>query len=174
MKETVKTVKTTKCGVVFGHNFLDPERFGVIEFNNQGKAVSIEKKPKQSKSCYAVPGLYYYPNEVIDVAKKEAPSNRGGLEITDTNIAFLNQNRLKVITLGRGYAWLDTGTQDSLLEASQFVTTLENRHGIKVPCIEEISYRMWYINKAQLRELGAKTPNNAYGRHILNIADKNS
>ena len=111
---------------------------------------------------------------MINIAKKQSPSDRGELEITDTNIAFLNQNKLKVFILGRGYAWLDTGTQDSLLEASQFVATLENRQGIKVSCIEEISYRMGYINKAQLRELGAKTSNNAYGRYILNIADKNS
>ncbi len=172
LKEAVKIVKTTKCGVVFGYNVLDPERYGVIEFNNQGEAISFEEKPKLPKSSYAVPGLYYYPNEVINIAKNQAPSDRGELEITDTNTAFLNQNRLKVITLGRGYAWLDTGTQDSLLEASQFVATLENRQGIKVSCIEEISYRMGYINKAQLRELGAKNPNSSYGKYILNIVDK--
>ena len=173
LREAVKTVKTTKCGVVFGYSVSDPERYGVVEFNNQGEAVSIEEKPKQPKSKYAVSGLYYYPNEVIHIAKNQNLSARGELEITDTNIAFLKKNRLKVVTLGRGYAWLDTGTQDSLLEASQFVATLEKRQGIKVSCIEEISYRMGYINKTQLRELGAQIANNAYGKYLLNISDKN-
>ena len=171
LKEAVKTVKTTRCGVVFGYSVSDPGRYGVVEFNNKGEAVSIEEKPKQPKSKYAVSGLYYYPNEVIKIVKNQNFSERGELEITDTNIAFLKKNRLKVVTLGRGYAWLDTGTQDSLLDASQFVATLEKRQGIKVSCIEEISYRMGYINKDQLRELGAQTPNSMYGKYLLNISD---
>ncbi len=170
LKEAVKTVKTTRCGVVFGYSVSDPERYGVVEFNNQGEAISIEEKPKKPKSKYAISGLYYYPNEVIEIVKNQNPSDRGELEITDTNIAFLKKNRLKVVTLGRGYAWLDTGTQDSLLEASQFVATLEKRQGIKVSCIEEISYRMGYINKSQLRKLGDQTPNSAYGKYLLNIS----
>ena len=141
-----------------------------MEFSNQGEAISIEEKPKKPKSNYAISGLYYYPNEVIEIVKNQNPSDRGELEITDTNIAFLKKNRLKVVTLGRGYAWLDTGTQESLLEASQFVATLEKRQGIKVSCIEEISYRMGYINKSQLRKLGDQTPNSAYGKYLLNIS----
>lgn len=171
LKEAVKTVKATRCGVVFGYSVSDPERYGVVEFNNQGEAISIEEKPQQPKSKYAISGLYYYPKEVIEIVKNQNPSDRGELEITDTNIAFLKKNRLKVVTLGRGYAWLDTGTQESLLEASQFVATLEKRQGIKVSCIEEISYRMGYINKAQLRALGSQIPNNAYGKYLLNISD---
>ncbi len=171
LREAVKTVKNSKCGVVFGYSVSDPKRYGVVEFNNKGEVISIEEKPEHPKSKYALSGLYFYPNEVINIAKNQIPSDRGELEITDTNIAFLNKNRLRVVTLGRGYAWLDTGTQDSLLEASQFVATLERRQGIKVSCIEEISYRMGYINKAQLKILGDQNANNSYGKYLLNIAD---
>ena len=170
LKEAVKTVNRTRCGVVFGYSVSDPERYGVVEFNNQGGVVSIEEKPKAPKSKYAISGLYYYPNEVIDIVKNQTPSERGELEITDTNIAFLKKNKLKVVTLGRGYAWLDTGTYDSLLEASQFVATLEKRQGIKVSCVEEISYRLGYINEVQLEKLGNETPNNDYGKYLLNIS----
>ncbi len=172
LREAVKTVKNTKSGVVFGYSVSDPNRYGVVEFNDRGEVISIEEKPERPKSNYALSGLYYYPNEVVNIAKNQTPSDRGELEITDTNIAFLNKNRLKVVTLGRGNAWLDTGTQDSLLEASQFVATLERRQGIKVSCIEEISYRMGYINTAELKTLGGQNSNNAYGKYLLNISSE--
>ena len=174
LKEAVEIVKLNKSGVVFGYNVSDPKRYGVVEFNKGGKAVSIIEKPNNPKSSFAVSGLYYYPNDVISVAKKQKPSNRGELEITDVNRFYLNQKRLKVITLGRGYAWLDTGTQDSLLEASQFVATLERRQGIKISCIEEIAYRMGYIDKTQLVLLGKQFPNSPYGKYLLKVSDENS
>jgi len=149
----------------------DPERYGVVEFDTDGNAVSIEEKPENPKSNYAVSGLYFYPNNVVQVAKNQKPSPRGELEITDVNKHYLNNNRLKVEQMGRGYAWLDTGTHDSLLEASQFVQTLEKRQGMKISCIEEIAYRMDYIDKDQLRRLGEKMANNPYGQYLLKIAE---
>jgi len=169
LKEAVNTVKLEKFGVVFGYSVTDPERYGVVDFDEKGVAISIEEKPINPKSNFAVSGLYYYPNDVVEIAKKQKPSDRGELEITDVNKFYLNQKRLKVVTLGRGYAWLDTGTQDSLLEASQFVSTLERRQGIKISCIEEIAYRMGYIDKIQLGKLASKMGENSYGEYLLKI-----
>ena len=149
----------------------DPERYGVVDFDENGVAISIEEKPVSPKSNFAVLGLYFYPNDVVKIAKKQKPSDRGELEITDVNKFYLNQKRLQVITLGRGYAWLDTGTQDSLLEASQFVSTLERRQGIKISCIEEIAYRMGYIDKIQLGSLGSQMGKNNYGEYLLKISN---
>ena len=171
LKDSVQEVKSNQNAVVFGYYVNDPERYGVVEFDTDGNAVSIEEKPENPKSNYAVSGLYFYPNDVVQVAKNQKPSPRGELEITDVNKHYLNNNRLKVEQMGRGYAWLDTGTHDSLLEASQFVQTLEKRQGMKISCIEEIAYRMDYIDKDQLKALGKEMANNPYGQYLLKIAE---
>tara|TARA_B100001250_G_scaffold384942_1_gene380239 strand:+ start:7 stop:882 length:876 start_codon:yes stop_codon:yes gene_type:complete len=170
LRRVVSNVNTSKDAAVFGYYVKDPERYGVVEFDNNGNAISIEEKPTDPKSNYAVSGLYFYPNDVIEIAKKQKPSNRGELEITDTNKSYLSQGRLKVEKLGRGYAWLDTGTHDSLLEASQFVQILEKRQGVKISCIEEIAYRMGYIDKENLLELGQEMKNNSYGDYLIRLA----
>jgi glucose-1-phosphate thymidylyltransferase len=167
-----KEVGANNNAVVFGYYVNDPKRYGVVEFDLNGDAISIEEKPTSPKSNYAVSGLYFYPNDVVKVAKSQKLSSRGELEITDVNKTYLQQGRLKVEQIGRGYAWLDTGTHDSLLEASQFVQTLEKRQGMKISCIEEIAYRMGYISKEQLISLGNKLDNNKYGRYLLNIAEQ--
>ena len=171
LKDSVQEVKSNQNAVVFGYYVNDPERYGVVEFDTDGNAVSIEEKPENPKSNYAVSGLYFYPNDVVQVAKNQKPSPRGELEITDVNKHYLEANRLKVEQMGRGYAWLDTGTHDSLLEASQFVQTLEKRQGMKISCIEEIAYRMDYIDKDQLKALGNEMANNPYGQYLLKIAE---
>ena len=171
LKDSVQEVKSNQNAVVFGYYVNDPERYGVVEFDTDGNAVSIEEKPEKPKSNYAVSGLYFYPNDVVQVAKNQKPSPRGELEITDVNKHYLEANRLKVEQMGRGYAWLDTGTHDSLLEASQFVQTLEKRQGMKISCIEEIAYRMDYIDKDQLKALGKEMANNPYGQYLLKIAE---
>ena len=171
LQDTVSKVESNNNAVVFGYFVNDPERYGVVEFDNNGNAISIEEKPNKPKSNYAVSGLYYYPNDVISIVKKQKPSSRGELEITDVNKTYLLQDRLKVEQMGRGYAWLDTGTHDSLLEASQFVQTLEKRQGMKISCIEEIAFRMGYIDNDQLRSLGKNMKNNQYGQYLINIAD---
>tara|TARA_B100001142_G_scaffold248010_1_gene247800 strand:+ start:2350 stop:3231 length:882 start_codon:yes stop_codon:yes gene_type:complete len=171
LKDSVKNVKNSNNAIVFGYSVNDPERYGVVNFDNEGNALSIEEKPENPLSNYAVSGLYFYPNDVIKVAKNQKPSLRGELEITDTNKYYLSQNRLKVEKMGRGYAWLDTGTHDSLVEASQFVQTLEKRQGMKISCIEEIAYKMGYINKKQLTNLGNLMKNNPYGKYLLKIAN---
>jgi len=173
LEESVSEVKMNNNAVVFGYYVNDPERYGVVEFDRNGKAISIEEKPVKPKSNYAVSGLYFYPNDVISVANKQKPSSRGELEITDTNKFYLNQERLKVEQMGRGYAWFDTGTHDSLLEAAQFVHTLEKRQGMKISCIEEIAFRMGYIDKNQLGTLAKKMKNNQYCQYLLKIADSN-
>jgi len=173
LQETVSEVETNDNAVVFGYFVNDPERYGVVEFDNNGHAISIEEKPKKPRSSYALSGLYFYPNDVISVANSQEPSTRGELEITDTNKFYLNKGRLKVEQMGRGYAWLDTGTHDSLLEAAQFVQTLEKRQGMKISCIEEIAFRMGYIDKNQLEFLANKMKNNQYGQYLLKIADSN-
>ena len=173
LQETVSEVDTNNNAVVFGYFVNDPERYGVVEFDKNGHAISIEEKPKNPRSNYAVSGLYFYPNDVISIAKKQNPSKRGELEITDTNKFYLNEGRLKVEQMGRGYAWLDTGTYDSLLEASQFVQTLEKRQGMKISCLEEIAFRMNYIDKSQFEYLAKKMGNNQYGQYLLNIANSN-
>ena len=170
LRGAVDSVKQSKNAKVFGYYVNDPERYGVVEFGRDGRAISIEEKPSNPKSNYAVSGLYFYPNDVIEIAKDQKPSNRGELEITDTNKVFLDQNRLDVETLGRGYAWLDTGTHDSLLEASQFVQILEKRQGVKISCIEEIAYRMGYIDKTQLLKLVGEMENSSYGNYLMKIA----
>ena len=150
LKSAVYDVKKQRIAKIFGYYVNDPERYGVVSFDKDGKAISLEEKPKKPKSNYAVSGLYFYPNEVIDIAKNQKPSKRGELEITDTNLIFLKNKRLVVEKMGRGYAWLDTGTHDSMLEASLFVQTIEKRQGMKISCIEEIAFRMGYISRKQL------------------------
>ena len=154
---------------VFGYYVKDPERFGVAEFDNKGNVISIEEKPENPKSNYAVVGLYFYTNEVIQIAKNVKPSNRGELEITSVNQVYLSQNNLKVELLGRGFAWLDTGTHDSLLEAGQFIESIEKRKGLKVACLEEIAYRMEYINAEQVKKLAKPMKKNGYGQYLLNM-----
>ena len=155
---------------VFGYHVHDPERYGVVEFDNQGKALSIEEKPEQPKSNYAVTGLYFYPNDVIQKAAQVVPSDRGELEITSVNQMYLEEQRLSVELMGRGYAWLDTGTHESLLEASTFIETIENRQGLKVACIEEIAYEQGYIDKTQLLQLAEPLSKNQYGQYLLRRA----
>lgn len=157
---------------VFGYHVNDPERFGVVEFNEDMKAVSIEEKPVQPKSNYAVTGLYFYDNQVVNIAKNIKPSPRGELEITDVNKAYLEKGQLSVELMGRGFAWLDTGTHESLLEASTFIETIEKRQNLKVACLEEISYRMGYINKEQLIELAQPLKKNDYGQYMLRLAEQ--
>ena len=173
LKESVKSVRDNGHAVVFGYYVNDPKRYGVIEFDNDGNAISIEEKPIEPRSNYAIAGLYFYPNDVIEIAKNQKPSARGELEITDVNKTYLDQGRLVVEQMSRGYAWLDTGTHDSLLEASQFVQTLEKRQGIKISCIEEIAYRMGYIDKNKLKSLGIEMGNNPYGEYLLKIVKEN-
>ncbi|MDO4449453.1 MAG: glucose-1-phosphate thymidylyltransferase RfbA [Moraxella sp.] len=157
---------------VFGYYVNDPERFGVVEFDKDGKALSIEEKPKSPKSNYAVTGLYFYDNDVIEIAKNIKPSSRGELEITDVNNAYLNKGSLNVELLGRGFAWLDTGTHDSLLEASQFVQTIENRQGLKVACLEEIAFNNGWISREQLKMRGEFFAKTGYGQYILKLAQE--
>lgn len=158
--------------IVFGYYVKDPERYGVVEFDNSGKAISIEEKPDNPKSNYAVTGLYFYSNDVIEKAKNLKPSKRGELEITDLNRLYLEENRLNVKLLGRGFAWLDTGTHESLLQASNFIATIEQRQGLKVSCIEEIAYKKGFISKEQLIELAQPLSKNQYGEYLLGLADK--
>lgn len=159
-------------GVVFAYPVQDPERYGVVEFNEQKKAISIEEKPAHPKSNYAVPGLYFYNNSVVEIAKNIKPSPRGELEITDINRVYLEAGKLEVGLLSRGTAWLDTGTFESLMQAGQFVQVIEDRQGLKIGCIEEIAYRMNFINTDQLRKLGKPLVKSGYGKYLIDIADK--
>ena len=157
---------------VFGYHVHDPERYGVVEFDNQGMALSIEEKPVQPKSNYAVTGLYFYPNDIVKKAAEVKPSDRGELEITTVNQMYLSEGRLSVELMGRGYAWLDTGTHESLLEAATFIETIEKRQGLKVACIEEIAFEEGYISKEQLIKLAQPLAKNQYGHYLLNRAQE--
>ncbi len=159
-----------KGATVFGYHVNDPERFGVVDFDKDGKAVSIEEKPDSPKSNYAVTGLYFYDNSVIDIAKSIKPSSRGELEITDINVAYMQQNNLNVSLLGRGFAWLDTGTHDSLLDAGQFVQTVEHRQGFKVACLEEIAFNNGWISTEELEQQGNNLKKTGYGQYLLKVA----
>jgi glucose-1-phosphate thymidylyltransferase len=166
-----KAGKLTDGALVFGYWVKDPERYGVVAFDDQGKAVSLEEKPDKPKSNYAVVGLYFYDNGVVNIAKNMKPSARGELEITDVNREYLSSNKLRVELLGRGMAWLDTGTHESLLEASNFIATIEHRQGLKVACLEEIAYNKGYITKKQLLDLAAPLAKNQYGEYLINLID---
>ena len=155
--------------MVFSYYVNDPERYGVVEFNDKNEALSVEEKPTIPKSNYAIVGLYFYPNDVIKIAKQVKPSDRGELEITSVNRSYLKKNNLDVEVLGRGFTWLDTGTNDSLLEASNFIQTIEKRQGLKVSCIEEIAYRMNFIDKAQLKKIVEPFSKTSYGNYINRI-----
>ena len=168
LKSASKNILKGKS-TVFGYYVKNPKRFGVAEFDNKGNVISIEEKPENPKSNYAVVGLYFYTNEVIQIAKNVKPSNRGELEITSVNQVYLLQNNLKVELLGRGFAWLDTGTHDSLLEAGQFIESIEKRKGLKVACLEEIAYQMKYIDAEQVKKLAKPMKKNGYGQYLLNM-----
>ncbi len=154
---------------IFGYPVSDPERYGVIEFDSGGRAVSLEEKPKQPKSHYAVPGLYVYDNQVVDICRKLQPSARGELEITDVNLEYLRRGELNVKVLGRGIAWLDTGTQESLLEAGEYFAALEKRQGLKIACVEEIAYDMGFINKGELKSIAARLPRSPYRTYLESV-----
>lgn len=170
--QAVKSVSEQDKATVFGYWVKDPERYGVVEFDENGTVLSIEEKPKSPKSNYAVVGLYFYPNSVVKIAKTIKPSNRGELEITTVNQRYLEKNQLKVVLMGRGYAWLDTGTHESLLEASMFIQTIENRQGLKVACIEEVAYEMGYITKEELIALAQPFLKNQYGQYLIQCASE--
>ena len=170
LAQSVKNAQEESKATVFGYYVKDPERYGVAEFDEHGNVTSIEEKPANPKSNYAVVGLYFYPNDVVQKAKEVKPSARGELEITTLNQFYLQEQRLKVELMGRGYAWLDTGTHESLLEASNFIQTIENRQGLKVACIEEIAYEMGYITKEKLLELAEPLKKNQYGQYIIRRA----
>lgn len=165
-----KAAKLEDGAIVFGYYVKNPQRYGVVEFNDKGNAISLEEKPKQPKSNYAVTGLYFYSNDVVQKAKSLKPSARGELEITDLNRLFLEENRLQVQLLGRGMAWLDTGTHESLLKASNYIATIEYRQGLKIACLEEIAYKQGFINKAQLLKLADELKKNRYGEYLFDIA----
>lgn len=169
-----RAAKQVSGATVFGYRVHYPQRFGVIEFDELGKAISIEEKPMEPKSNYAITGLYFYDNRVIEIAKNIKPSKRGELEITDVNRAYLDLGQLHVELLGRGFTWLDTGTHDSLLQASQFIQLIEKRHGLKVACLEEIAYRKRYITKEQLIGLAGPLMKNSYGQYLIELAKKES
>ena len=172
LASSVKNAKEENKATVFGYYVKDPERYGVAEFNDNGDVTSIEEKPKEPKSNYAVIGLYFYPSDVVKKAKDVKPSDRGELEITTLNQDYLKEERLKVELMGRGYAWLDTGTHESLLEASQFIQTIENRQSLKVACLEEIAFEMGYISKEKLLELAEPLKKNQYGQYLISRANQ--
>ena len=174
LAKAVVTAQAENKATVFGYHVRDPERYGVAEFDVKGQVTTIEEKPLEPKSNYAVTGLYFYPNDVIQKAKATTPSHRGELEITSVNQAYLAEKRLKVELMGRGYAWLDTGTHESLLEAAQFIEIIEKRQGLKVACIEEIAFQKGYISKQQLRDLAQPLIKNQYGQYLLKCAEEGS
>ena len=172
LKQAVEDAEKDSKATVFGYWVADPQRYGVAEFDAEGRCLSIEEKPKEPKSNYAITGLYFYPNKVVDIAKSITPSERGELEITTVNQAFLSDGELKVQTLGRGFAWLDTGTHDSLSEASIFIEVIEKRQGLKSACLEAIAYEQGWITADKLRELAVPMAKNQYGQYLLNIANE--
>jgi len=172
LSNAVMNAKDKNMATVFGYHVQDPERYGVIDFDNVGKALSIEEKPDKPKSNYVVTGLYFYPNDVVKKAAEIVPSDRGELEITTVNQMYLNEERLTVELMGRGFAWLDTGTHESLLEASTFIETIERRQGLKVACIEEIAFAQGYISKEQLIALAQPLTKNQYGQYLLRCAEE--
>ncbi len=172
-KTLLDAAKLTDGALVFGYYVKDPERYGVAEFDETGKVISLEEKPKNPKSNYAVTGLYYYDNSVVEKAKNLKPSARGELEITDLNRLFLEEDKLKVQLMGRGMAWLDTGTHESLLDASNFIATIEKRQGLKASCIEEIAYKRGFIDKEQLLKLAEPLKKNQYGQYLIDLANDN-
>lgn len=172
LKEAVRTAEQEKKATVFGYWVNDPERYGVAEFDNDGNCLSIEEKPEHPKSNYAVAGLYFYPNKVVDVAASIKPSHRGELEITTVNQVFLNDGKLKVATLGRGFAWLDTGTHDSLSEASTFIEVIEKRQGLKVACLEGIAFRKGWISADKMHQLAKPMLKNQYGQYLLKVMNE--
>lgn len=172
LRETVKMVEEQSMACVFGYQVSDPERYGVAEFDKDGNCLSIEEKPAQPKSNYAVVGLYFYPNDVVEIAKNVRPSARGELEITSVNQEFLNRGQLKVATLPRGFAWLDTGTHESLAEASTFIEVIEKRQGLKVACLEDIAFSQGWISREKLREVAKPMAKNDYGKYLLRLADE--
>ncbi|MGY5352558.1 glucose-1-phosphate thymidylyltransferase RfbA [Wenyingzhuangia sp. IMCC45533] len=172
LHSSIHCATENNCATVFGYYVSDPDRYGVVEFDNDNNALSIEEKPKKPKSNYAVSGLYFYPNSVVKIAEKIKPSERGELEITSINQAYLEQRKLNVQVMGRGYAWLDTGTHESMLEASNFIHTIEKRQGLKIACIEEIAYEEGYINKEQLIKLGKEMHKNEYGQYLIRRAKR--
>ena len=172
LRDTVKMVEEQSMACVFGYQVSDPERYGVAEFDKDGNCLSIEEKPARPKSNYAVVGLYFYPNDVVEIAKNVRPSARGELEITSVNQEFLNRGQLKVATLPRGFAWLDTGTHESLAEASTFIEVIEKRQGLKVACLEDIAFNQGWISREKLREVAKPMAKNDYGKYLLRLADE--
>ena len=172
LKEAVRAAEEDSKATVFGYWVSDPERYGVADFDDEGNCLSIEEKPLKPKSNYAVVGLYFYPNKVVDIAKSIKPSDRGELEITTVNQTFLEAGELKVQTLGRGFAWLDTGTHDSLSEASTFIEVIEKRQGLKIACLEGIAYRQGWITSEKMRELAQPMIKNQYGQYLLRVVDE--
>jgi len=169
LKKASKDVETVGGATIFGYYVNDPERYGVVEFDGEGNVLSLEEKPKAPRSRYAVTGLYFYDNDVIEVSKGVKPSKRGELEITDVNREYLKKGKLRVRLMGRGYAWLDTGTHSSLLEAGEFIATIEKRQGLKIACVEEIAYKLGYINRDQLIKLAQNYNHNEYGKYLMRL-----
>lgn len=169
LRKAVKDVNTKGGATVFGYYVKDPERYGIVEFDKDGNVLSVEEKPQNPKSNFAITGLYFYDNNVIEIAKNLTPSGRGELEITDVNKEYLKRGKLRVELLGRGYAWLDTGTHESLLEAGEFIATIEKRQGLKIACIEEIAYRLGYIKEHQFKKIALSFNKSEYGKYLLRV-----
>jgi glucose-1-phosphate thymidylyltransferase len=168
-----RAVKLTSGGLVFGYLVKDPERYGVVEFDNNGTVIGIEEKPKKPKSNYAVPGLYIYDNDVVQIAENLKPSARGELEITDVNLVYLRRGDLRVELLGRGFAWLDTGTHEALQQAASYVEAIQDRQGLRISCIEEIAYRLGYISREQVKNLASDMMKNSYGEYLMEMISEN-